>query len=94
MSKTYSYDAIRNVEIVKETINRTRVLSQDMANARAARRNSGLFITARDVDYPKWRVAMDNETLQQRWLEMCNQELREGGMAKSPASNGSIGSDA
>lgn len=85
MFKTYSYDQIRDVEIVKETINRTRVLSQDMANARAARRNSGLFITVRDVEFPKWRIAMHDESMQRRWLEMCNQELREGGI--SPQAN-------
>ncbi len=85
MFKIYSYDQIRDVEIVKETINRTRVLSQDMANARAARRNSGLFITVRDVEFPKWRIAMHDEAMQRRWLEMCNQELREGGI--SPQAN-------
>ena len=87
MFKTYGYDQIRDVEIVKESINRTRVLSQDMANARAARRNSGLFITVRDVEFPKWRIAMKDEVMQRRWLEMCNQELREGGMARASTAN-------
>jgi hypothetical protein len=81
VSKIYGYDQVRDVQIVKETAARTRVAGHDIANAAAAKRNSGLFINVRDIENPKWRIAMDNEATQQRWLEICNQEMREGGIA-------------
>lgn len=45
-------------------------------NARNARRNrkeSGLFISVRDIDRPEWRIDMPNEKNQKRWMEILRQ---------------------
>lgn len=51
------------------------------ANDRA-RRNaqaiSGLFVTVRDIDNPKWRIAMSDTNTQARWMEILRQAINEG----------------
>ena len=44
---------------------------------REAAADTGLFVEVRDVDRPKWRVAMRNEAVQARWMEILNQEINE-----------------
>lgn len=47
-------------------------------NARNARRNrkeSGLFISVRDIDRPEWRIDMPNEKNQKRWMEILRQAI-------------------
>lgn len=48
---------------------------------RAAKANTGLFVTVRDVEHPKWRVAMRDKTTQARWMEILRQEINEGGVS-------------
>lgn len=49
--------------------------------ARAARANTGLFLTFRDLDSPTWRVAMKDSATRERWMELLRQEVNEGGAA-------------
>lgn len=89
--KTYSYDAVREWET-----NKARMASQavgfgvagalaagaaNSAVARDADAATGLFITVRDIDHARWRIAMSSESIQARWMEMLRQELKEGGIA-------------
>lgn len=46
------------------------------ANERAALA-TGLFVTVKDIEFPKWRIAMANETTQARWMEILRQEINE-----------------
>lgn len=50
------------------------------ANDRA-RRNanamSGLFVTVRDIDNAKWRIAMSDTNTQARWMEILRQAISE-----------------
>lgn len=51
-------------------------------NVRAAREaaaNTGLFVEVRDVERPRWRVAMKDRTTRARWMELLRQEINEGG---------------
>lgn len=52
---------------------------------RAAQANTGLFVTVRDVEHPKWRVAMRDQSTQARWMEILRQEVNEGGVSASNA---------
>ena len=47
--------------------------------------DTGLFVEVRDVDRPKWRVAMKSEVQQARWMEILQQEINEGHAAAQPA---------
>lgn len=54
------------------------------ANVKAlqqARANTGLFINIKDVDHPEWRVSMQSKDDRNRWFEILNQALNEGGVA-------------
>lgn len=49
-------------------------------NARIKRENqkgSGIFITVKDIDYPKWRVAFADEKGMDRWMEILRQCLAD-----------------
>ena len=50
------------------------------ANARAAKQasaNTGLFVLVKDVENPRWRIAMKDEGTQARWMEILRQEVNE-----------------
>ncbi|WP_295991966.1 DUF4755 domain-containing protein [Rugamonas sp.] len=50
------------------------------ANAAAAERAemaSGFFVTVRDIENPKWRVAMRSLATQDRWMEILTQAINE-----------------
>jgi len=58
------------------------------AEARAkqeAAADTGLFVEVRDVDHPRWRVAMKDERAQLRWIELLRQEINEGAGASAGA---------
>lgn len=44
---------------------------------REAKANSGLFVTVKDIESPKWRIAMKDEVIQARWMEILRQEVNE-----------------
>lgn len=47
--------------------------------------DTGLFVEVRDIDHPKWRVAMKDERAQSRWMEILRQEINEGQGGQSGA---------
>lgn len=54
------------------------------ANVRAAREaaaNTGLFVSVKDVERPRWRIAMKDNAMRARWMELLQQEINEGGAA-------------
>ena len=58
------------------------------AEARAkqeAAADTGLFVEVRDIDRPRWRVAMKDERAQLRWIELLRQEINEGAGASAGA---------
>jgi hypothetical protein len=38
---------------------------------------SGFFVEVRDIDHPRWRIAMKDEAQQARWMEILRQEIKE-----------------
>ena len=80
--KTYPYADIREWEAIKETPavisggNPAAVFDQMGVNRRAAA-STGFFVTVRDVDHPKWRIAMKDEAMRARWMEILRQEINE-----------------
>lgn len=87
-SKVYRYDDVRDWEVRK--ISRaggavgyglTGTIgagSQNIAASMAADRQTGLFLTVRDIDHPQWRVSMFGADDRARWAEILRQELDEG----------------
>lgn len=47
----------------------------NLSNERANRKNSGLFVSVRDIDHPEWRIDMPNENNQKRWMEIMRQSI-------------------
>lgn len=85
--KTYSFADVRGWETNKERAgqvvagNVTGAMAALGPNLRAsmeAAAASGLFVTVKDIDYPKWRVAMGNPATQARWMEILRQSINEG----------------
>ncbi len=84
--KTYPFTAIREWETRNERAGQivatglaggVAALGANERMAREAKQNTGLFITVKDVDNPKWRIAMKDEHMQARWMEILRQELNE-----------------
>lgn len=84
--KTYPYGDIREWRSAKHTAGR--MVGVGLAHGiQAARENSrsqreassatGFFVGVRDVDYPVWRISMQNEAAQNRWMEIFRQEINE-----------------
>lgn len=40
-------------------------------------KNSGLYVSVKDVDHPKWRIEMKDDGIQARWMEILRQEINE-----------------
>lgn len=85
-NKTYPYADVREWESRKERAGQVvgvglqGGLAAMGANARAERdasANTGFFITVRDVENPQWRIAMKDQAIQARWMEILRQELNE-----------------
>lgn len=49
--------------------------SANLRNERENRKNSGLFVSVRDIDHPEWRIDMPNENNQKRWMEILRQSI-------------------
>lgn len=43
--------------------------------ARENRRQTGLFVSVRDIETPEWRIEMPNEKDQKRWMEILRQTI-------------------
>ena len=90
VSKTYRYADVREWSSRKETAGvalggSVQALGANVKMEREAKKNTGLFITVRDVDHPQWRVSMKNEKDRLRWVEILQQEINEGGVAVASA---------
>lgn len=83
--KTYAFTEVREWETRKERAGQVVAvgvagIAAAGANARATRdaaANTGLFVTVKDVDNPKWRIAMRDEHAQARWMEILRQSINE-----------------
>lgn len=80
--KTYPYTDIREWEAIKETPGvvvggNLAAVSAEAAMRRQAAANTGFFVTVKDVDNPKWRIAMKDNAMQARWMELMRQEVNE-----------------
>lgn len=80
--KTYPYTDIREWESIKETPGvvvggNLAAVGAEVAMNRRAAANTGFFVTVRDVDNPKWRIAMNDVATQARWMELMRQEVNE-----------------
>jgi hypothetical protein len=86
--KTYPFSDIREWETKLSTPDRVFAVGGGAVqmgaiageNIRAAERAAlatGLFVTVKDIENPKWRVAMSNQTTQARWMEILRQELND-----------------
>ncbi len=61
----------------------TAALGANLAAERDAKARTGLFVEVRDVDRPRWRVAMRNEAMQARWREILDQQINESRPARA-----------
>jgi len=53
----------------------TAALGANVRAERAAAANTGLFVTVKDVENPKWRIEMRDDGIQARWMEILTQDL-------------------
>lgn len=84
--KTYPYADVRGWETRKERAGEvvgvglaagTAALGANVRAERAAAANTGLFVTVKDVENPKWRIEMRDDGIQARWMEILTQEINE-----------------
>ena len=80
--KTYPLSDIREWQAMKETpgvvvggslaaVGAAAKMERDAAAA------TGFFVSVKDVDNPKWRIAMKDAAMQARWMELMRQEINE-----------------
>lgn len=90
-AKVYGYDDVREWEARKVSrtggavgfggVGTIAAGSQNIAASMQADRETGLFLTMRDVEHPEWRVSMFDSSDRARWAEILGQELKERGVA-------------
>ncbi|OEZ97973.1 DUF4755 domain-containing protein [Duganella phyllosphaerae] len=90
-SKVYGYDEVREWDARKVSrtggavgfggVGTIAAGSQNIAASMKADRETGLFLTMRDIEHPQWRVSMFDASDRARWAEILRQELSEGGVA-------------
>lgn len=90
-SKVYGYDEVRDWDARKVSrtggavgfggVGTIAASSQNIAASMKADRETGLFLTMRDIEHPQWRVSMFDASDRVRWAEILRQELSEGGVA-------------
>lgn len=85
--KAYPFADVRGWEANKERAgqvvasNLTGAMASLGPNLRASRdaaAATGLFVTVRDIENPKWRIAMGDSSTQARWMEILRQSINEG----------------
>jgi hypothetical protein len=87
-SKIYSYDDVRAWDVRKVSraggavgYGLTGTIgagSQNIAASMEADRQTGLFLTMRDIEHPEWRISMFGQDDRARWGEILRQELDDG----------------
>jgi len=90
-SKVYGYNEVREWDARKVSraggavgfggVGTIAAGSQNIAASMKADRETGLFLTMRDIEHPQWRVSMFDASDRARWAEILRQELSEGGVA-------------
>ncbi len=83
--KVYKFDEIRSWEANTQSGGMIygggmNVLAANLANQRANKENTGLFIKVKDVDYPQWKIEFPPAKAKQeltRWMEILQQTLNE-----------------
>jgi hypothetical protein len=90
--KTYSFSDIREWEVnhvrpgqvgmaygggVNGLTHNLAAASKNTQLANEARASTGLFLTVKDIDHPKWRIAMADPKLQARWMEILRQSIND-----------------
>jgi hypothetical protein len=84
--KTYPYSDIRSWEIVHQQAQQilnggvAYTLGASLRAQSDAKMASGLFVTVRDIENPVWRIAILDQPLQLKWMEILRQEINEGGV--------------
>lgn len=85
--KTYPFTDVRGWETNKEQAGQViagnvsgamAALGPNLRASQEAAAATGLFVTVRDIDNPKWRIAMSNTQTQARWMEILQQAINEG----------------
>ena len=51
------------------------VAGANLRVARENRKNTGLFVSVRDIENPEWRIEMPDEKNQKRWMEIMRQSI-------------------
>lgn len=82
--KVYDFEDIRSWETNHETPGTViatgsaalTAASVNVREATLAARRSGLFITVRDIDHPKWRIALPQKE-HARWMEILRQVVNQ-----------------
>jgi len=87
-SKIYGYEDVRDWEVRKVSraggavgygvTGTIAAGSQNIAASMEADRQTGLFLTMRDIEHPQWRISMFGSDDRARWAEILRQELDEG----------------
>lgn len=83
--KVYSFDEIRSWETNSQSGGMIyggglNVLAANLANQRANRESTGLFIKVKDVDFPQWKIEFPPASAKReltRWMEILQQTLNE-----------------
>ena len=83
--KVYRFDEIRSWEANTQSGgliygSGMNVLMANLANQRANKENTGLFIKVKDVDHPQWKIEFPPAKAKQeltRWMEILQQTLNE-----------------
>lgn len=84
--RSYPWHDVRGWESVKERAGQTvgvgvqgslAAAGANVAAIRQANAATGFFVTVRDIEHPKWRIAMQSEKEQARWMEILRQSINE-----------------
>jgi hypothetical protein len=83
--KVYRFDEIRSWEANTQSGGMVygggvNAFAANLANQRANRENTGLFIKVKDVDFPQWKIEFPQAKAKQeltRWMEILQQTLNE-----------------
>lgn len=86
--RVYGYGDVRSWESNKQTAGVMAAVGGGLAGAMAAGGASmraesqaeaatGFYVFVRDIEHPRWRVAMSSARDQARWMEIFTQELNE-----------------
>lgn len=82
--KTYPFADVRDWESRHEQAGRSigvgiqaglAAAASNMEARNRAAKNSGLFVSVRDIDHPQWRVDMADQKMQARWMEILRQQI-------------------